>query len=256
MSPNLQRKPKLSSLNDDLFKRSRTRSVSDLLSSQIKEKKKKKSILETLNNKPLKEQYLEIEHFWASQVTQINKHSISFKTIQFGAFDLKITSNCQISEHKSPSQVNTHIAEAPDFPGQQPSARPGILSDLAPERWHKPISQLVQDCSQAKVDAQKWFISTMHLYIKIKFAEEIRQGTLVPEPSQNGFFRSLYSSYSKKGDARGDKAGLKRLDLLKQSCWNIKADDVMDSYGADILEIGSFYFFLFFFLNIQGGIYS
>ena len=171
---------------------------------------------------------------------KINKHSISFRTIKFGAFDLQITSNCQVRDTISPNQTNPQIRESPDIPDDLPHTKPGILTDLAPERWHKPINNLVQDCTEAKVDAQKWFISTMHLYIKIKFAEEIRQGTLVPEPTQNGFFKSLYSSYAKKGNARTGKEGIKRLDLLKESCWDIKADDVMDSYGADILEIGSF----------------
>lgn len=243
---NSKSKPKLSSLNKDLTKHSRTRSVSDLLSSQIKEKKKKKSILETLNNKPLKEQYKEIEEFWEAQIKHVNNHAINFKRVKIGDFEVTISSTCKLKNSKNHSPAIANPNKDPQLISQNKKnpnqiEEPDPIDEFTAKTRGKPISSLVKDCKEARSDAQAWFVSTMHLYIKIFFAQEIQNGDLIKDPKQKGFFKSLYSSYLDNGsNKKNKKEETEKLDLLKDECWDVTTDDVMDSFGAEIMEFGKF----------------
>jgi hypothetical protein len=188
---------------------------------------KKKSILDTLHTKSEEEQAENMIQFWKKQMELVNITSHKQRKVKMGGFNLSASNSCELQEDlvKDEKKILEDLSMGP-------------LDD--PEELN-PMQLTVRDCLEGENDARKWFVSTMHLYVKFLVNQENLQ-TSIENKDQKSFLGSLYDVYlsSKKDEELKPENVRERVNLLKNQCYDIEADDVIDIYGKQVLEKGNF----------------
>lgn len=194
---------------------------------------KKKSILETLHTKSEQEQAKEMIEYWKKQMEKVNKFSHRERTHKIGEFHVKYSSSCKLIDppiKKEKETLEVILGKPLDTP-----------DDL------NPLELSIRDCVEGENDARKWFASTMHLYIKFLVDQDLIQNA-IQQQNQKSFLGSLYDVYlsQDKNDSiqNNDK---KRLQMIKEECFDLFNIDVYDQYSEEIFEKGrDLYFFYLF----------
>ena len=197
-------------------------------------KGKKKSILETLHTKSEQEQADEMIKFWKKQMEKVNASSHKVKRIKMGEFNLKYTNSCKLEETPIMKEKNTLeflVGKTIDLPINL-----------------NPIQLNVRDCFEGENDARKWFVSTMHLYIKFLVDQDsIKE--VIEKHHQNTFLGSLYDVYISKDSNEKDLSDKTSLNMIRDDCFDIHGEDVIDEFSKEIFTKSIFinynYFYLF-----------
>jgi hypothetical protein len=187
---------------------------------------KKKSILDTLHTKSEEQQAEEMVEYWKKQMEIVNISSHKEKTVQLGGFTLKATSSCKLEEPASKKEKE--VLETL------------VMSPLDTKETLNPMQLTVRDCLEGENDARKWFVSTMHLYIKYLIDRDNLQ-KVIDEQHQKSFLGSLYDVYIGESSKKKEtpKKAKERLNLIRQDCFNINSPDVWDEFTEDILKTGT-----------------
>lgn len=191
---------------------------------------KKNTILNTLHTKSESEQAEDMINFWKKQMEQVNITSHKEKSISWGGFKLRANNSCKVKDNEVKSQKE--IIE--DL----------VLCPLDSPKDLNPMQLTVRDCIEGENDARKWFVSTMHLYVKYLVNKE-KLEYAVKENGNMSFLGSLYDVYLgiNKKETPNPNESRNRLKLLENQCYDIEADDVLDDYGLLLFDKCKRYFF-------------
>ena len=188
---------------------------------------KKKSILDTLHTKSEKQQAEEMVEFWKKQMEMVNIYTHKERTIKLAGFALKTTNSCELDEptDKREKGVLEHL----------------IMKPLEFKENLNPMQLTVRDCLEGENDARKWFVSTMHLYIKYLIDRDNLQRE-IENQNQKSFLGSLYDVYigDKSAKLESPKEIKKNLNLIREECFDIESNDVWDQYSDIVMKKGIF----------------
>lgn len=188
----------------------------------------KKSILETLHNKSEEEQEKDMLTFWENQMKAVNEQSKTEKTIQWQGFNIITTHKCEINKDLMEHQMIDNM-----------------MKGLGPTSNHDfPIKNSVKDCIEGTEDARKWFVSTMHIYIK-----NIIDIPKINSKHDESFFKSLYAAYINSNPNKSDqeieseiyKEKQNKLKNIKSKCFDLSLQDVMDPFGKALFDLNKQY---------------
>lgn len=186
---------------------------------------KKKSILDTLHTKSEQEQADEMVDYWQKQMDLVNIFSHKERTIKVGSFNLKSTTSCKLDQPKD--QLERSTLESL------------LMSPLDSPANLNPVQLSVRDCVEGENDARKWFVSTMHLYIKYLISRESLQ-KVIDQQNQKSFLGSLYDVYLSTDNGQKDspEQAKKRLNMIREECFDLRNEDVLDQFGREVLDKG------------------
>jgi hypothetical protein len=186
---------------------------------------KKKSILDTLHTKSDEQQAEEMVDFWKKQMELVNVYSHKQRTINLAGFNLKTTSSCTLDE-PSDKKEKEILEEL-------------LMTPLDEKENLNPMQLTVRDCLEGENDARKWFVSTMHLYIKYLIDKDNLQKE-IDHQHQKSFLGSLYDVYlgDKNEKLETPMETKKKLNLIRDDCFDLMSDDVWDDYSDVVLNKG------------------
>lgn len=186
---------------------------------------KKKSILDTLHTKSEQEQADEMIQYWTKQMELANIFSHKERTIKVGSFNLKSTTTCELEEPRDKREHQTLESL--------------VMTPLDSTADLNSVQLSVRDCVEGENDARKWFVSTMHLYIKYLISRESLQKA-IDQQNQKSFLGSLYDVYLSSDSTKQESPehAKKRLNMIRQDCFDLQNEDVFDRFGQEVQDKG------------------